>query len=111
MHEFTSHCPVTKQPDYASLTFIYVPGKHLVETKSFKLWLQRYRHKAEFNERLVAKLCAEFVEQVKPRHLRVTGTFARRGGIHVEATQNYYDETALIPTYAGGMDPGEVSDD
>lgn len=79
--EFTSLCPVTKQPDYAHLTIEYVPDKVIVETKSLKLYLQRFRDTAEFNEVLVATIARAFYDQVKPKHVTVTGRFNHRGGI------------------------------
>ncbi len=51
--EFTSICPVTKQPDFGSLVIEYVPQSHLVETKSLKLYLWKYRSEPGFNEVLV----------------------------------------------------------
>lgn len=81
--EFTSHCPVTKQPDFAQLVFTYTPKAHLVETKSFKLWLWKWRSVAQFNEKIVAELAQEFYEQVKPLAVKVEGRFNIRGGISV----------------------------
>lgn len=79
--EFTSHCPVTHQPDYAHLNIEYAPAKHIVETKSLKLYLQRFRDTAEFNEVIVATIAKAFFDQVKPRYVTVTGRFNHRGGI------------------------------
>lgn len=84
--EFTSLCPVTKQPDYALLVIEYVPDQHIVETKSLKLYLQRFRDTAEFNEVLVATIAKAFHDQVKPRTVTVTGRFHHRGGISPTAT-------------------------
>lgn len=83
--EFTSHCPVTKQPDFATLSIRYVPGKHLVETKSLKLFLWRYRDKKAFNEAIVTEIADAFFAQVQPAHLVVEGRFFPRGGISVTA--------------------------
>jgi 7-cyano-7-deazaguanine reductase len=84
--EFTSHCPVTGQPDFGQLLIEYVPNRHLVETKSFKLFLWQFRDLKAFNEAIVARIHRDFWEQVRPVYLRVTGTFNRRGGIGVSAT-------------------------
>lgn len=83
--EFTSRCPVTGQPDFARLVVEYVPDAHLVETKSWKLYLQRYRERAEFNERLVLAIARDVLAQGKVRAVRVVGRFGARGGISVEA--------------------------
>ena len=84
--EFTSICPVTGQPDFGSLVIEYVPDQHLVETKSLKLYLWRYRTERGFNEALVDGIAADLYRQLRPRWLRIAGTFSPRGGIGVTAT-------------------------
>lgn len=85
-NEFSAICPVTGQPDYGSLTIEYVPDRHLAETKSVKLYLWKYRDTRAFNESLVDIIATDLFEQVKPRYLRVVGSFHPRGGISVTAT-------------------------
>lgn len=82
-NEFTSHCPVTSQPDFATLVIDYVVDEHIVETKSLKLWLWSWRERRAFNEDVVATIAAEFFAQVKPQTVTVSGMFAPRGGIAV----------------------------
>jgi 7-cyano-7-deazaguanine reductase len=82
--EFTSHCPVTEQPDFGSLKIVYEPDKSLVETKSMKLFLWGFREKKGFNERLVASIADNFFDQVKPKRVTVMGQFHPRGGIAIE---------------------------
>lgn len=79
--EFTSLCPVTGHPDFASLAIEYVPDRHLVETKSMKLYLWRYRGERAFNEELVDAIAGDLHRQIEPLWLRVTGRFNPRGGI------------------------------
>lgn len=81
--EFTSLCPVTGHPDFATLEIAYVPGAHLVETKSLKLYLWRYRDRPAFNEVLVDEIAGDLYSQLAPRWLKVTGRFHPRGGIAV----------------------------
>lgn len=83
--EFTSHCPVTGQPDFAKLIFTYVPDAHIVETKSFKLWMWSFRDQKQFNEKLVAHMADEFSRVIKPKRLTVRGDFNIRGGVSVTA--------------------------
>lgn len=83
--DFTSLCPVTGQPDFASLRLEYVPLRHLVETKSLKLYLWRYRNEKGFNEVLIDAIARDLWRQVQPRWLRLTGRFHPRGGIAVNA--------------------------
>jgi 7-cyano-7-deazaguanine reductase len=84
--EFTSRCPVTGQPDFASLTITYEPGARIVETKSLKLWLWSWRERRAFNEAIVADIASAFVAQVRPRIVTVAGRFHVRGGIAVSPT-------------------------
>ncbi len=81
--EFTSLCPVTGHPDFATLEIAYIPDGHLVETKSLKLYLWRYRDRPSFNEHLVAEIANDLHSQLAPRWLKVTGRFHSRGGIAV----------------------------
>ncbi len=90
--EFTSVCPVTRQPDFATLTIEYVPGRHIAETKSVKLYLWRYRNEAAFNECLVDAIASDLFRQIRPRWLRLTGRFNPRGGISVTAVAERGDE-------------------
>jgi 7-cyano-7-deazaguanine reductase len=90
-NEFTSHCPVTDQPDYATLTITYVPKDgYLAETKSVKLWLQSFRDRREFNEVLIGKIAVQFVEAIRPVWVRVDGVFGARGGISVRPSVLVY---------------------
>ncbi|HPD32051.1 MAG TPA: preQ(1) synthase [Phycisphaerae bacterium] len=84
--EFTSLCPVTGQPDFGQIIIEYVPGRFLVETKSLKLYLWKYRSEPGFNESLVDRIASDLFEQIRPLWLRVRGQFNPRGGIRVTAT-------------------------
>ncbi len=90
--EFTALCPVTGQPDFASLVIEYVPQEHLAETKSVKLYLWKYRDLRAFNEQLIDTLATDLHEQIAPRWLRITGRFHPRGGIAVTATAERGDK-------------------
>jgi 7-cyano-7-deazaguanine reductase len=83
--EFTSQCPVTGQPDYATLEISYTPGEWFVETKSLKLWLWSFRGKKAFNEAITAEIAEAFAAQVKPLEVTVVMHFHQRGGIAVRA--------------------------
>ena len=84
--EFSSLCPVTGQPDYASIFIEYVPDRHIAETKSVKLYLWKYRNERAFNECLIDTIATDLFGQIKPRWLRIVGKFNVRGGISVTAT-------------------------
>jgi 7-cyano-7-deazaguanine reductase len=79
--EFTSVCPKTGLPDFATLVVTYVPGKLCLELKSFKLYLLEYRDLGIFQENVVNKVLDDVVAAARPIRARVEGRFAARGGI------------------------------
>lgn len=92
--EFTSLCPVTGQPDFATITVRYVPDKYCVEMKSLKLYFFAYRDKGIFYEAVVNTICDDLVATLKPRRMMVIGEFAVRGGTAGTVTVEY-DPTEL----------------
>jgi 7-cyano-7-deazaguanine reductase len=87
--EFTSVCPVTSQPDFATITLEYVPGKLCVEMKSLKLYYFSYRNKGIFYEGVVNTILDDLVAILKPRRMTVVGAFAVRGGTAGTVTAEY----------------------
>jgi len=81
--EFTSVCPVTGQPDFASITIDYIPDALCIETKSLKFYLASYRNTRSFNEEIVNRILDDLVKACSPRRAAVHGEFAARGGISV----------------------------
>ncbi len=78
--EFTSVCPVTGQPDFATIAVNYVPARLCVEMKSLKLYFLSYRNRGIFYEAVVNEILDDLAAVVKPRRMTVTGKFAARGG-------------------------------
>ena len=78
--EFTSMCPVTGQPDFATITIAYVPDQRCVEMKSLKLYFLAYRNKGIFYEAVVNTILDDLVALLNPRRMTVIGDFAVRGG-------------------------------
>ena len=68
--EFTSLCPITGQPDFATVIISYVPDEYLVESKSLKLYLFSFRNHGDFHEDVVNK-------------------FLPRGGLSIDPYCNY----------------------
>lgn len=91
--EFTSMCPVTGQPDFATITVTYVPDKLCVEMKSLKLYYLAYRNKGIFYEAVTNTILDDLVAALKPRRMTVVGDFAVRGGTKGIVTARYPDET------------------
>ncbi len=79
--EFTSVCPKTGQPDFGTLTFLYVPAQECVELKSLKLYLQQFRNEGIFYEAATNRILDEICGVVRPKWMKLTGAFTPRGGI------------------------------
>jgi 7-cyano-7-deazaguanine reductase len=87
--EFTSLCPVTGQPDFATITVRYVPDLLCVEMKSLKLYFFAFRNKGIFYEAVINQILDDLVEKLKPRRMTVVGEFAARGGTAGRVTAEY----------------------
>lgn len=79
--EFTSLCPKTGQPDFATITMEYVPDKICIELKSLKLYLNSYRNDGIFYESVTNRILDDLVKVCKPRYMLITAEFSVRGGI------------------------------
>ncbi len=87
--EFTSVCPITGLPDFATITLDYVPDKLCVELKSLKYYLFGYRQQGIFFEAVTNKILDDLVELCRPREMTCTAEFAVRGGIASTITAVY----------------------
>lgn len=92
--EFTSLCPKTGQPDFATIEISYVPDQLCVESKSLKLYLGSFRNHGEFHEACVNRIGNDLVELLKPHYLQVVGKFTPRGGIPFWPTFTYVRSVA-----------------
>ena len=79
--EFSCLCPMTGQPDFATLLLDYVPDKTCVELKSLKLYVWSYRDQGAFHEAVSNKILEDLVKATRPRYMRLTARFNVRGGI------------------------------
>jgi 7-cyano-7-deazaguanine reductase len=86
--EFTCLCPLTGQPDFATVTVSYVPDATIVELKSLKLYLWSYRDEGAFHEDVTNRILDDLVAAIAPRRLLVRTDWLVRGGIRttVEAS-------------------------
>lgn len=87
--EFTTLCPMTGQPDFATIRISYVPGERLVELKSLKLYLWSYRDEGHFHEDVTNLVLNDLVEAVAPVRVTVVGEFNVRGGITTVVRVSY----------------------
>ncbi len=84
--EFTSVCPKTGQPDFGTMTILYVPDRKCVELKSLKLYLQRYRNEGIFYENVTNRIFDDLASVLTPRRLTLEAAFTPRGGITTTVT-------------------------
>lgn len=87
--ELTTICPKTGLPDFAEITIRYLPGPSLVEEKSLKLYLTGYRNIGIFQENATNKVFEDFQNSVRPRWLKVSAVWNRRGGIGVKVEREW----------------------
>ncbi len=87
--EFTCLCPITHQPDYATIKIRYVPDAKLIESKSLKLYLTSFRNHGTFHEEVVNTIADDLIKLLEPRYLEVEGLFNVRGGISIVPFVNF----------------------
>ena len=87
--EFTSLCPITGQPDFATIYISYVPDVKMVESKSLKLYMFSFRNHGDFHEDCVNIIMKDLIKLMEPRYIEVWGKFTPRGGISIDPYCNY----------------------
>lgn len=87
--EFTSLCPMTGQPDFATIYISYVPDVKMVESKSLKLYLFSFRNHGDFHEDCVNIIMKDLIQLMEPKYIEVWGKFTPRGGISIDPYTNY----------------------
>jgi len=88
-HEFTSLCPMTGHPDFATITVRYVAGKKCVELKSLKLYFHAYRNEGIFFEAATNQICDDLAAALAPRSLTVIADWKARGGFTSRITASF----------------------
>ena len=87
--EFTTLCPITGQPDFATIYISYVPDRKMVESKSLKLYLVSFRNHGDFHEDVVNIIMKDLIRLMEPCYIEVWGKFLPRGGISIDPYANY----------------------
>jgi len=90
--EFTCVCPMTGQPDFATLTLDYIADKLCVELKSLKLYVWSYRDEGAFHEAVTNRILEDLVRATQPRYMRLEAKFNVRGGIHTTVIAEHRKE-------------------
>ena len=87
--EFTSLCPITGQPDFATIYISYVPSVKMVESKSLKLYLYSFRNNGDFHEDCMNIIMKDLIKLMDPKYIEIWGKFTPRGGISIDPYCNY----------------------
>jgi 7-cyano-7-deazaguanine reductase len=87
--EFTCLCPMTGQPDFATLHLDYVPDRKCVELKSLKTYIWAYRDQGAYHEAVTNRILDDLATATKPRFIRLTARFNVRGGIFTTVTAEH----------------------
>ena len=87
--EFTSLCPITGQPDFATIYISYIPNVKMVESKSLKLYLFSFRNHGDFHEDCMNIIMNDLIELMDPHYIEVWVKFTPRGGISIDPYTNY----------------------
>lgn len=87
--EFTCLCPMTGQPDFATLHLAYVPDRLCVELKSLKLYIWSFRDEGAFHEAVTNRILDDLVAALQPRFARLTARFNVRGGLYTEVVAEH----------------------
>lgn len=98
--EFTCLCPRSNFPDFATIRIKYVPDRKLVELKSLKLYINKFRDQEMFHETAVNRILDDLVAVLDPRYLEVVGDFNVRGNIKTVVTARH-SQAGFSPNGAG----------
>jgi 7-cyano-7-deazaguanine reductase len=98
--EFTTLCPVTGQPDFATIYIQYIPDRWLVESKSLKLYLFSFRNAHGFHEDTVNTIAEDLFKFLEPFYIEVYGEFNPRGGISIDPFVQRYRKVEWVEELA-----------
>jgi 7-cyano-7-deazaguanine reductase len=87
--EFTCHCPLTGQPDFAHFTIDMVCDALCIELKSLKMYFWSYRNEGAFHEAVTNRILSDIVAATKPRYARITARWYVRGGIYTNVVAEH----------------------
>ncbi len=87
--EFNCVCPMTGLPDFGTIIISYVPDKLIVELKSLKLYIVKYRNLGIFHEHVTNRIMDDLLEVLHPKKIDVNGEFRPRGGIQTTITASW----------------------
>jgi 7-cyano-7-deazaguanine reductase len=87
--EFTAVCPWSGLPDFGTIRVEYIPGRVLIELRSFKYYLLSYRNVGIYQEHAVNRILEDLVRTARPKWMKVTADYRIRGGVHTVASREH----------------------
>lgn len=87
--EFTCLCPMTGQPDFATIMIEYIADKRCLELKALKMYFWSYRDEGAFHEAVTNKILSDLVDATQPRFMRVSAEFNVRGGVYTQVVAEH----------------------
>ena len=95
--EFTCLCPLTGQPDFATLRIDYIADERCVELKALKMYMWSFREEGGFHEAMTNRILSDLVAVTDPRFMRVTGEWNVRGGVYTTVVVEHRKTGWLAP--------------
>jgi 7-cyano-7-deazaguanine reductase len=93
--EFTCLCPMTGQPDFATVYVDYVPDRRCLELKSYKLYIWSFRDTGAYHEAVTNRILDDLTAALEPREMTVKAVFRVRGGIVTTVIASYRAKSAI----------------
>ena len=91
--EYTCLCPMTGYPDFATIHVTYIPDQLILELKSLKLYINKFRDESIFHEEAVNKIMEDLVAVCQPRWMEIVGDFNPRGNVKTVIRAEYKKES------------------
>ena len=95
--EFTCLCPISNFPDFATIRIRYVPAESIVELKSLKLYINRFRDQEIFHEQAVNQILDDLVTCCAPKWAWIEGDFNVRGNIKTRIRAKHGERPEGVP--------------
>lgn len=88
-HLLRSNCPVTGQPDWATI-FVHYYGPKICRQSLLK-YIISYRNHNDFHEQCVERVFLDVLKACRPDKLSVYGRYTRRGGIDINPFRSNFE--------------------
>jgi 7-cyano-7-deazaguanine reductase len=89
-HLLKSNCPITGQPDWASVLIRYQGNK--ISHESLLKYIISFRNHGEFHEHCVEKMFVDIKQRCHPEKLTVYARYTRRGGLDINPFRSNFEK-------------------